>query len=221
MPKLHLVSHEICPFVQRAVIALLEKNAPFERTNINLANPPEWFREISPLGKVPLLQVDGEVIFESAVICEYLDETIEPRLHPADALTRAKHRAWIEYASVLLGAMWEFNTAPDSATLEAKTKDLQGKFAVLEKNLGNGPYFAGAGFSLVDAAFAPLFRYFDVYEKSLDLGIFADLPAIRAWRQALAARPSVQQAVAADYPEKLLGFLKARNSELARRISGV
>lgn len=219
MPKLHLVSHAICPFVQRAVIALLEKQAPFERTNIDLANPPEWFREISPLGKVPLLQVDGAVIFESAVICEYLDETLEPRLHPADPLARAQHRAWIEFASALLGTMWEFNTAPDGQTLEAKRKELQAKFAILEKSLGAGPYFAGSNFSLVDAAYAPIFRYFGVYERSVDFGVFADLPKVSAWRAALAARPSVQQAVAADYPEKLVAFFRARNSEVARRLA--
>ena len=221
MPKLHLISHEICPYVQRAVIALLEKQAPFERTNVNLGNPPEWFLNISPLGKVPLLKVDDEVIFESAVICEYLDETIAPRLHPADPLTRARHRAWIEFASAVLVGMWEFNTAPDGATLETKGKDLQAKFALLEKVLGAGPYFAGSAFSLVDAAFAPIFRYFDVYDHFADLGIFNDLPKVQAWRSALAARPSVQQAVAADYPEKLLGFLNSRNSELARRLAAV
>ncbi|MBS4098012.1 MAG: glutathione S-transferase family protein [Sulfuricella sp.] len=218
MPKLHLVSHEICPYVQRAVITLLEKHAPFERTSINLAEPPEWFRQISPLGKVPLLQVDGEVIFESAVICEYLDETIEPRLHPADALARAKHRAWIEFGSALLMTLWELNTAQDEASLDAKRKELQGRFGILENVLGDGPYFAGERFSLVDAAFGPIFRYFEVYDRYADLGIFAETPKVRAWRQALAVRPSVQQAVAADYPEKLLGFLKARNSELVRRL---
>lgn len=219
MPKLHLVSHAICPFAQRVAITLLEKNAPFERTDIDLANPPEWFREMSPLGKVPLLQVDGEVLFESAVICEYLDETIPPHLHPADPLVRARHRAWIEFASALLATLWEFNTAQDGAALETKGKELQAKFAMLEKNLGDGPYFAGSGFSLADAAYAPIFRYFDVYERSVDFGIFAGMPKIRAWRAALAAHPAVRQAVAADYPEKLLAFLKARNSEVARRIS--
>lgn len=218
MPKLHLVSHAICPYVQRAVITLLEKNAPFERTNVNLAEPPDWFKAISPLGKVPLLQVDGETLFESAVICEYLDETIAPRLHPADPLVRARHRAWIEFASACLVNLWEINTAADAAALDAKLAELRAKFQVLEGVLGEGPYFGGADFSLVDAAFAPAFRYFDVYESRLTLPVFTDLPRVGAWRKALAARPSVQTAVGDDYPEKLLGFLKMRNSELARRI---
>jgi glutathione S-transferase len=79
MPRLELVSHALCPYVQRAVIALTEKGIPFTRTVVDLADKPDWFTALSPLGKVPLLKVDGAVLFESAVICDYLDETIEPR----------------------------------------------------------------------------------------------------------------------------------------------
>ena len=219
MPKLHLVSHAICPYAQRAAIALLEKNTPFERTNIDFDHKPEWFDRISPLGKVPLLQVDGEVIFESAVICEYLDETIAPRLHPADPLERAKHRAWIEFASAILATLWDFNTAADAATLEAKRKELQTRFETLESALQTGPYFAGEKFSLVDAAFGPIFRYFDVYDGIADFGVFASTPKVRAWRQTLAARPSVRNAVTADYPQRLVNFIKSRDSEMARRIA--
>ncbi|MHB0986723.1 MAG: glutathione S-transferase family protein [Sulfuricella sp.] len=219
MPKLHLVSHAICPYVQRAVIALLEKNAPFERTNIDFNDLPDWFKAISPLGKVPLLQVDQEVIFESAVICEYLDETIAPHLHPEDPLKRAQHRAWIEFGSAILVTIWEFNTASDAQTLEAKRKELQSRFETIEKTLKEGPYFAGENFSLVDAAFAPIFRYFDVYDSIADFGVFANTPKVRAWRQALALRPSVKNAVAADYPQKLIGFIKGRDSELSRHIA--
>lgn len=219
MPKLHLVGHAICPYAQRAAITLLEKNASFERTNIDFDHKPDWFDRISPLGKVPLLQVDDEVIFESAVICEYLDETIEPRLHPADPLQRAKHRAWIEFASAILVTLWDFNNAPDAATLEAKRKELQTRFETVESALKAGPYFAGEKFSLVDAAFAPIFRYFEVYDGIADFGVFANTPKVRAWRQALAARPSVRNAVTADYPQRLIGFIKSRNSEMTRRIT--
>ena len=102
MPRLELVSHALCPYVQRAVIALTEKGVRFTRTIVDLDNKPAWFAAISPLGKVPLLRVDDAVLFESAVICDYLDETLEPRLHPADPLERARHRAWIEFASTVL-----------------------------------------------------------------------------------------------------------------------
>ena len=70
MPTYHLISHDLCPYVQRAVITLAEKRVPFERTYVDLANKPEWFRQISPLGKTPVLKVDDQVLFESAVICD-------------------------------------------------------------------------------------------------------------------------------------------------------
>src|SRR4030095_11471453 len=86
MSKLTLVSHGLCPYVQRAAIALDEKGVAFERIDIDLENKPDWFKAISPLGKVPLLKVDDVVIFESAVIVEYLEDTQPHPLHPADHL---------------------------------------------------------------------------------------------------------------------------------------
>src|SRR5580693_9550560 len=80
--QLTLVSHPLCPYVQRAAIALLEKQVGHERIAVDLAAKPDWFRRISPLGKVPLLMVGDRVLFESAAICDYLDETLPPRLHP-------------------------------------------------------------------------------------------------------------------------------------------
>ncbi|TIT82812.1 MAG: glutathione S-transferase family protein, partial [Mesorhizobium sp.] len=107
-----LVSHHLCPYVQRAAIALAEKGVPFERVNVDLANKPDWFRAVSPLGKVPLLRVrqggKKEVIFESAVILEFLEETETTPLHPADPLMRARHRAWIEFGSAILNAIGRF-----------------------------------------------------------------------------------------------------------------
>src|ERR1043166_2786147 len=90
--RLVLVSHHLCPYVQRAAIALHEKSVAFERVYIDLAAKPDWFLAESPLGKTPLLKVDGAVVFESAVICEYLEDTVAPALHPADPLERARHR---------------------------------------------------------------------------------------------------------------------------------
>src|SRR3989337_1446247 len=103
MPKhLRLISHKLCPYVQRAVIVATEKGIEFERVDIDLADKPDWFLAISPTGKVPLLEVtetDGSkhVLFESAVIAEYLDEIGGgERLLPADPLLRARERAWVE-----------------------------------------------------------------------------------------------------------------------------
>ncbi|WP_175924090.1 glutathione S-transferase family protein [Burkholderia latens] len=216
--RYHLVSHVLCPYVQRAVIVLTEKGVPFERTDVDLSNKPDWFLRISPLGKTPVLVVDGAPIFESAVICDYLDETLAPRLHPDTPLERARHRAWVEFASALLNAVWGFYTAPDEAALAAKARDIRARFEQLEDALGAGPYFGGAHFSIVDAAFGPVFRYFDVFEQIDDFGFFAAPPKLTAWRQRLAERPSVRAAVRPDYPQLLMDFLLKRGSVLSTRI---
>src|SRR5438309_1956354 len=122
---LKLISHKLCPYVQRAVIALTEKGVPFERIDIDLADKPDWFLKISPLGKVPMLLVetaDGEaVLFESNVICEYIEDTqAGAKLHPRDALKRAQHRAWMEFGSTILSELWGLETTGDPATFESK-----------------------------------------------------------------------------------------------------
>lgn len=210
-----LISHKLCPYVQRAAITLAEKGLPFERVDIDLANKPDWFLQVSPLGKTPVLLVDGQAIFESAVICEYLDETRPRRLHPEAALERAQHRAWIEFASATLNSIGGFYNAADARILHAKAAELRTKFVQLEKQLGDGPYFSGDNFSLVDAAFAPVFRYFDVFEQIADFGFFTDLPKLKAWRQTLQMRASVRTAVSEDYPALLSAFLGARHSALS------
>ena len=168
MTTFRLISFKLCPYVQRAAIVLAEKGISFERVDIDLDNKPDWFLALSPLGKVPVLVVESdgrqEVLFESAVIAEYLDETLAPRLHPADPLERARHRAWIEFASATLADLYRFYAGDRSAFEIARPKRSTGRCRRLEAELGEGPFFAGEGFSLVDAAFAPVFREFAAFD---------------------------------------------------------
>jgi len=218
---LKLISHKLCPYVQRAVIALTEKGVALERIDIDLADKPDWFLKLSPLGKVPVLLVEtgqSEVaLFESNVICEYIEETQGGvALHPKEPLARAQHRAWMEFGSTILGELWGLETTTDPAIFENKRQSVAAKFRRVEQALGSGPFFAGAQFSLVDAVFAPIFRYFDVFDRVIDLAIVSDTPKVRAWRQQLAARPSVRSAVGADYPELLYAFLVRHDAHLLK-----
>lgn len=215
-----LVSHHLCPYVQRAVIALTEKGVAFERRDIDLSRKPDWFTALSPLGKTPVLVVAGRPIFESAVILEYLEETQPRPLHPADPLARARHRSWIEVASSILNDIARFYAAPDAEAFETARTRLAGQFRRVEDELGTGRWFDGEAFSLVDAAFGPVFRYFDVFERIGDFGVLDGLGKVSRWRQALAARPSVLDAVAFDYPRRLEAFLRARGSHLSTLMPG-
>lgn len=220
MSDYHLVSHNLCPFVQRVAITLAEKQLAFERTYVDLSNKPDWFQTLSPLGKTPVLQVNGKVLFESAVICDYLDEVEVPRLHPTEPFARAQHRAWVEFASATLQTIGAFYSAPDADRLEKERNALIAKFQRLESELGghDGPYFADDRFSLVDAAFGPVFRYFDVFDTIADFHVFDETPRVAQWRATLAARPSVRDAVMPDYAQGLRDFLVRKNSALSALI---
>jgi glutathione S-transferase len=216
--NLVLVSHALCPYVQRAAIVMAEKGVAFERREVDLARKPEWFRQVSPLGKTPVLMIDGEAIFESAVICEYLEDTHAPALHPADPLQRARHRAWMEFGSALLNAIGAFYNAPDEGALQAKAADIRARFEQLEAVLGEGPHFAGVKFCVVDAVFGPVFRYFDLFDRIGDFGFWSGLPRLQAWRMTLQSRLSVLGAVRPDYLERLEDFVVGRNGALSARV---
>jgi glutathione S-transferase len=213
---LKLISHKLCPYVQRAVIALTEKGVPFERIDIDLANKPDWFLKISPLGKTPVLVVGDHAIFESAVILEYLEETQAHPLHPADALRRAEHRSWIEFGSAVLNDIAGLYSAPDDVAFKTRAAQLEARFARLEARVAAAPWFDGESFSLVDAVFGPVFRYFDVFDAIGDFGILTEKPKLARWRTALAARPSVKAAVSPEYPALLRDFLDRRRSHISQ-----
>lgn len=219
LPRFRLVSHHLCPYVQRVAIAMIEKNVPFERLDIDLASKPDWFLRISPTGKVPLLTFKSEkgnaVLFESAVICEFLEESYPSNpLHPGDRLERAEHRGWIEYASTVLADIWGFETARTKDALQVKQRAIEIKFSRIQDALGLGPFFSGHHFSLVDAAFAPVFRYFDVFDSLMEADIFEPFSRLSAWRQALRARESVRMAAPSDYNDRLMAFLKRKDAFL-------
>jgi len=213
---LKLISHKLCPYVQRAVIALTEKGVAFERIDVDLANKPDWFLAISPLGKTPVLLVGDTAIFESAVILEYLEETQPKPLHPADPLRRAEHRGWIEFGSAVLNDIAGLYGAPNDVAFHSKTIQLEQRFARLETRAAASPWFDGRDFSLVDAVFGPVFRYFDVFDEIGEFGILARKPKLAQWRKSLAGLPSVRAAVSPEYPALLRDFIKRRNSWISR-----
>ncbi|QND63543.1 glutathione S-transferase family protein [Mesorhizobium loti] len=219
--SLTLISHPLCPFVQRAAIVLLEKGVSFDRIDVDLAAKPDWFLALSPTGKVPLLklsQPDGPdaVLFESMVICEYLEESLGGAgLYPVDALARAGQRGWIEFGTAALADAWQFLNATDRPTADTKQAAFRDRLQRLEAVLAARPYFGGAAFGMVDAVFAPLFRYFDILDPTVSQPIFEGLPRVSAWRAALAARQSVVAAVAGDYAERFRQHLRQHQALLA------
>lgn len=216
-PKLTLISHHLCPYVQRAAIALHEGGVPFERRNIDLANKPDWFLKLSPLGKVPILVVNDDVVlFESSVIAQYVDENTGSTLLSSDTLEKYSQLAWLEFASQVIAGIGRMYSADTRSAVDNARTNLESKFRRLEQSLHDGPWFANEHFTLVDAAFAPAFRYFDIIEDLSGFEFFARTPKVARWRSALSERPSVISAVSEDYSERLLEFLADRDSVIGR-----
>ncbi len=215
--KFQLVTHKLCPYVQRSIIVLQEKNIDYIRTDIDLSNTPAWFKLISPMNKVPVLMVnENKALFESAVICEYLNEITPGSLHPKDPLEKAYHRAWIEFGSGILDSIGGLYSAKDEVSFNDKRIEIRSKFLFIEKETSGTPFFSGNKFHLIDAVYGPIFRYFDVFDQVVDLDIFENLPKTNAWRQALHNRLTVQRAVVPEYPELLMQFLRERESYLSQ-----
>jgi glutathione S-transferase len=217
--SLHLISFKTCPFVQRAVITLKHKHIDFDITYIDLAEPPDWFLELSPLGKVPVLKVDDEVLFESAVINEYLDEITGGGLQPSEPLARAKNRAWIEFASNMLGNLYMMKMSKDEERYNKYRDQLVSQFERVEKRLGDGPWFNGEEFSLADTAFAPLFRQNSVADNKLSVIDPETMPKVAAWGQRLLDLPEVRDSVVDEFEDLYLGALEKNESYSLNRLA--
>ena len=204
MPHFRLISFELCPYVQRCVVTLREKKIPHEVDYVELGDRPDWFVEMSPLGKVPVLEVtrdNGEkvVLFESVVINEYLDEVTEGNMLPADPLERAHCRAWIEFGNALLSDAFTVTSVEDEAELAKILAKLGDKLDRLEREIKGGPFFLGAEVSLVDAAMTPaLQRLTWANEIHPPLALFAARPKVAGLWRALAERESVQGSAPKD-----------------------
>ncbi len=208
MPQPHLISFRYCPFVQRSLITLYEKGVPFDLTYIDLFNKPDWFLAISPLGKVPVLKIDEVVLFESAVINEYLDEAYPPALHPNDILIKAQHRALIEFNSAILGTQFQLKMAKNEEDMQKYQTQLIQQLTHLQKYL-QGKFIAGDQHHLVDLACLPSLERCLLIEKHIMPNLFDGLDKIRAWIDNLMALDSVQKSIPADMEEVYLtGFNK-------------
>lgn len=201
--KFMLCSFKTCPWVQRAAIVLRAKKVAYDITYIDRDQRPDWFLAVSPHSKVPVLMIDGkDALFESNAIAEYLEETVSPRLHPADPLARARNRAWTDFVPTFAGAISGTMYADSEEEFVAKAGKIADPFGKLEDALskrGNdGPYFNGTAFSLVDAAYAPFLQRYTFMDRLRPLGILEKHPRLAAWRDALLATPAVKESTVAN-----------------------
>lgn len=220
MTKYLLISFKRCPWVQRVAIVLREKKIDFEFRHIEPDNRPDWFRTISPHNKVPVLRLDDRgSLFESGAINEYIDETLPPRLHPEDPVDRAINRAWIDYVPTFVDLVSGHAYAADEADYNKAAALVPGAFEKLENALtcrGSGPFFNGAHYSLVDAAYAPFLQRHLFLERIRKLGHIDKFPRVKAWAQAIVDRPSTHSFPPPEYEAMYRDMVKRRNKWMSQ-----
>lgn len=156
----------LSPFAQKVKIVLREKNIPFEAKAISLLNPPADFLAASPRREVPALIDDGNAIFDSTIILDYIeDKWPTPPMMPTDPAGRARARmieelcdGQFEGVNFCVTEIFFFKRAEGelATKLAAAAKDSIGDIvAWLEKQLGDGPWFNGVTFGRADAAVLP------------------------------------------------------------------
>jgi glutathione S-transferase len=220
MAKYLLVSFKTCPWVQRAAIVLREKSIDFEFRHIEPDNRPDWFLAISPHKKVPVLRVDDRIsLFESNAIAEYLDETVAPRLHPDDPVARAVNRAWTDYLPTFAGLVTATAYADTQADYDRVAAQIPVPFDRLEKALekqGGGPFFNGAKYALVDAAYAPFLQRYFFLDRIRKLGHIENFPRLKAWGEALVARPSTHSFPPGEFEQLYRRAVRLRNKWISQ-----
>jgi glutathione S-transferase len=223
MAKYLLVSFKTCPWVQRAAIVLREKKIDFEFRHIEPDNRPDWFLAISPHKKVPVLRLDDQVsLFESNAIAEFLDETVAPRLHPEDPVTRAVNRAWTDYVPTFASLATAVAYADTEADYNQAAALIPVPFERLEKALekqGSGPFFNGVRYSLVDAAYAPFLQRYFYLDRIRKLGHIEKFPHLKAWGEALVARPSTHSFPPAEFEQLYRQAVQRRNKWISQFVA--
>jgi len=185
---LKLVDAPRCPYCARVRIALAEKGVAHEAVAIDLEDRPSWLYALNPVGRVPVLEVDGWALPESAVINEFLEERYpEPPLLPADPQERAAARLLVFRDDDFTKPYYALRRRQDGAE-DAFAEAL----ADLDATLAEAPYLTGAAFGLADIALVPwLIRARDMLAVSLD-----PYPYVDGWLTRLAERPSIAAEIA-------------------------
>lgn len=191
--KIELIGGKTCPFVHRIQILLNFFQLPHTSKYIDLHAKPDWFLKISPLNKVPLLLVDDKtILFESAVIAEYLDEISHSTALPEKPEEKAFCRAWIEFGNRLVGsfhsALWEAEETYQ--TLWAEVHVQLTRLNAIKGERGQ-EFFISNNFSLVDSAFASVFLRMSLLDTQYDFPVLSKYKNLLKWQDKLIHLPYV------------------------------
>ncbi len=215
-----LISLKICPYVQQVRVLLEAKNARYEVEHIDGGNRPQWLMNASPDGgEGPLLITDeGEHLFQSDTIVEYIDDVVGDPLLTGSPLTIARDKAWGRLASDNYLVQCSTQRSPDEATLKERLEDLMPICQATERQLKDGPYFHGSGLSMVDISWIPLLHRTALIEKYTRYDFLAAYPKLMDWRHALLDTGLQSTSVSEDFEALFRGFYLNKETYLGRLV---
>ncbi len=216
---LELISFKLCPFVQSSVITLLHKQVGYRITYIDISDPPAWFDEISPTGQVPLVRIDNDsILFESAVINEFLDEVTGGGMMPSEPLIKAQNRAWTQFCGSILADARDLAGAKDENSLQDKEYDIHEKLGRIEALKTDEDFFNGDEMNLIDTLYAALFMRLDLLRPAVNLLGMEQYPGLSRWSENLLRLDAVQRSVVTDFNDIYRRMFKAQGGILAARL---
>ena len=194
-----LYNYPDCPYSQKVRVMLAEKELSYETVLVDLRKQeqktPEFLR-LNPYGRVPVLEDEDLVIYESTIINEYLeDEYPLPHAMPEDSAGRARVRMLEDYGDssflprtgLVLAELAKPEGDRDDERLRRYQTEISRSLAWLDSSLGSQEYLVGE-FSIADIAFVPGVLLLP------QLGVDVDerWQNLSAWIARLRQRPSVQ-----------------------------
>ncbi|MBL6976922.1 MAG: glutathione S-transferase family protein [Candidatus Thioglobus sp.] len=213
--KLELISFKLCPFAQRAIILLNTQKIDFEITYINPMDPPDWFKEISPTGQVPLLKVDDQIVFESSVITEFINDISTTSIHPDNVVQKANNRSWIAFSSAMFDDLFGLVTG-DKDKFNASKEALFNELAKLESAKSSDVFFNGNDFNMIDAALAPIFMRLAWINEFTDNALsIAEFKHLSAWSDAILAVEEVATSVVDGLDDVYYSNIEGREGHLS------
>uniref|UniRef100_A0A1B6KGV6 Glutathione transferase n=1 Tax=Graphocephala atropunctata TaxID=36148 RepID=A0A1B6KGV6_9HEMI len=157
--KMRLYGMRFCPYDQRVHLVMIAKNIPHDNVWINLKTKPDWYLKKIPSTKVPGLLIDGQALYESLIIADYLDEKFPDRpLHSNDPLKKAKDRILIENFGKVSGVFYKVVMNPTSAIADSEL--MVRELLEFDKELASRgtKYFAGQEPGMLDYMIWPWFE---------------------------------------------------------------
>ncbi|ELT96900.1 hypothetical protein CAPTEDRAFT_157769 [Capitella teleta] len=182
---MRMYNMRFCPFAQRTRMVLLYKEIPHEVVNVNLRRKPKWLFERNPFGLVPVLEYNNEIVYESSICDDYLDELyVERPLYPKDPHRKAHCRVVMAKYDKMVPSFYKLIKPDENLRLQAK-ETISEEMKSLEIELGDGAFFGGPQPNMIDFHVYPWFERLTALKSIVEFDILQEnnLHRLQLWQK--------------------------------------